>query len=84
MIGSDRMMMVMMGWWWDDYDNDADDNEDDADDDADDNDDNEDLAKLSWTESAEKFSEKDTLSFEQVLTNLIFQQGLSPPYFLSS
>ena len=35
------------------------------------------LVKLSWAESAEMFSEEDNLSLEQVLTNLIFQQGLS-------
>ena len=51
-----------------DYDDEADVEEDD---------DDVHLVKLSWAESAEMFSEEDNLSLEQVLTNLIFQQGLS-------
>ena len=58
-------------------DSDADDYADDADVEEDDDDDDAHLVKLSWAESAEMFSEEDNLSLEQVLTNLIFQQGLS-------
>ena len=54
------------------FDSDADDDGESHDDD--DDDDGEQLARLSWKGSAEIFSEKDNLSSEQVLTNLIFQQ----------
>ena len=59
-------------------DDDSRDDNNDADDDGESHDDDDDggehLAKLSWKGSAEIFSEKDNLSSEQVLTNLIFQQ----------